>query len=220
MYPNLHPSDRQSQISASEAIKIIEKNKLEIKYFQFVLEEGEILYCPPFWFHEVKAIDQIVMSLNIWSRSVEFQAFNKTIAFALPMDENYSSSVMGVSLVSFFSKLISNITKNKTESKLFFKQIWKTRFENIFSCSKDNNFKKKFIKKNCNFEKDVVPKKVLEAEISHFLEHYDRIDKLTDPQSSQTIKKIQLAHYIEYAINWLVGTENVDHFFCFCLLSN
>ena len=218
MYPHLHPSDRQSQISASEAIEIIKNKKLQIKYFQFVLEEGDVLYCPPYWFHEVKALDNSVMSLNIWSKSIEFQAFNKTILFALPMDENYSSSVMGISLVSFFSRLIIGITKNQTIPFEFYNQIWKTRFEGLFKCSNDQSFKRNFIENNCNFRNDVVPQKVLESDISQFLKYYDRIDELTNLESSNAIKMIQLGHYIEYAINWLVGTDNVDHFICYCMV--
>jgi hypothetical protein len=76
MYPALHPSARQSQLPLSEYRGLTEP--LEV-----VLEPGQVLYLPPYWFHHVEAVDASI-SVNIWTDS-RLQWLEYEIAYnALP----------------------------------------------------------------------------------------------------------------------------------------
>ena len=71
LFPALHPSDRQSQINFTDSL---ENQQLFTKFYEsnieiteFELHAGDILYVPPFWFHQVMTVSNwriIVIFIN------------------------------------------------------------------------------------------------------------------------------------------------------------
>lgn len=80
-HPRLHPSDRQSlaeflTAETDEGWAAMQKKLPRIKnvkghVIEAILEEGQVLYIPPFWFHNVESLDAATVSINVWSSSRE-----------------------------------------------------------------------------------------------------------------------------------------------------
>ena len=91
LFPRLSPNYRQSQVSLEnfDIAKFPEfswENSYEVLYKfvvlsnknikKVILEEGDVLYLPPFWFHRVESYegrgnDPLVVAVNFWSDSVD-----------------------------------------------------------------------------------------------------------------------------------------------------
>ncbi|KAJ3050444.1 hypothetical protein HK097_008603 [Rhizophlyctis rosea] len=80
-HPRLHPSDRQSMTHFLKAETDAGWSELKSKFpliqnvkghvIEAFLDEGEVLYIPPFWFHNVESLDAATVSVNVWSSSRE-----------------------------------------------------------------------------------------------------------------------------------------------------
>ena len=116
VFPRLHPSDRQSQINFDDRIDptshrdLVSASKLDPNAFQRgTVKEGDMLYLPPFWFHEVVTISgSYSVSLNIWSASKALTVFqNRILSDALPYARKYrlSHQQLKDSLTGFIPKL-------------------------------------------------------------------------------------------------------------------
>jgi hypothetical protein len=61
LFPGMHPSGRQSQFDISERLG-------SARALEVVLEPGQVLFLPPYWFHHVESVDASV-SVNYWTDS-------------------------------------------------------------------------------------------------------------------------------------------------------
>lgn len=98
LFPWIHPQSRKTQLtkySLFDNKMDIDKypyfdNQLNTKSEYAILKEGEILYIPPFWMHEVFAIPSSVamsINLNIWSTSeFEYNFQERLLKYAMPFD--------------------------------------------------------------------------------------------------------------------------------------
>ena len=130
VFPRLHPSDRQSQIQFDDPLvsstnsmdsqhaelhrEVVFASKLDPDAFQFgILEEGDMLFLPPFWFHEVVTISESYsISVNIWSHSEALTVFqNRILSDALPYAAKYGLSRQELvdSLILFIPRLIEYV---------------------------------------------------------------------------------------------------------------
>lgn len=56
LYPRLSPNYRQSQVDFEHPdLSAFPEFKL-VNSYEVVLEEGDLLYLPPFWFHRVESV--------------------------------------------------------------------------------------------------------------------------------------------------------------------
>jgi hypothetical protein len=61
LFPAMHPSGRQSQFDVSQRLG-------SARALEVVLEPGQVLFLPPYWFHHVESVDASV-SVNYWTDS-------------------------------------------------------------------------------------------------------------------------------------------------------
>ncbi|KAJ3040789.1 hypothetical protein HDV00_010404 [Rhizophlyctis rosea] len=84
-HPRLHPSDRQSMAHFLKAESDAGWAELKSRFarmadvkghvIEAVLDEGQVLYIPPFWFHNVESLDAATVSVNVWSTSREQELY-------------------------------------------------------------------------------------------------------------------------------------------------
>ncbi len=91
LYPRLHACHRTSQVDPTSVDKkLFPQFQTEEKGpQQITLHEGDILYIPPYWFHEAESIG-VSISANIWTESFENDAFENLMRAPLPFEDSWS----------------------------------------------------------------------------------------------------------------------------------
>jgi ribosomal protein L16 Arg81 hydroxylase len=72
VYPKTHARNRQSQVDLRAEIPDLPNNPfahaLNATGLEILLNPGDVMYLPPFWFHQVESVDDTI-SLNTWYNS-------------------------------------------------------------------------------------------------------------------------------------------------------
>jgi ribosomal protein L16 Arg81 hydroxylase len=83
LYPAIHPAHRSAQLrvrkvdSAATSIDSAATSgptaqqpppQHLLEAMEVVLEPGEVLYIPAMWFHQVETLDELAVSVNVWSQ--------------------------------------------------------------------------------------------------------------------------------------------------------
>jgi len=66
MFPHIHPALRQTQLNPENPDYVQFPNFQKTHPIQVIINPGELLYLPAFWFHQVQALDDFVSSVNIY----------------------------------------------------------------------------------------------------------------------------------------------------------
>lgn len=111
LYPSLHPFYRQAQrdlmgeeedLDAREVFipaATAEENQKEgcctLELFESILEEGDVLYMPPHWFHRVTSLSSPSFSINSWwhgqtGEGAAREQLEKVVKQPLPFEQEWS----------------------------------------------------------------------------------------------------------------------------------
>ena len=76
---------------------------------RIVLYPGDVLYLPPLTYHQVRALDPVSISINVWSKSMEDQAMDHiSYQIPLPFENEWTSSIQRVfGCLLYLSKVLS-----------------------------------------------------------------------------------------------------------------
>ena len=93
-FPWLHPQSRKTQLVKDGLFgyKFPINDLSEMSLFdgvvihEVMLKEGDILYIPPFWDHEVIGMDREIINLNVWSKGIEAALQERGTSYPLPFD--------------------------------------------------------------------------------------------------------------------------------------
>eukprot|EP00047_Mylnosiga_fluctuans_P022790 m.126036 g.126036 ORF g.126036 m.126036 type:complete len:415 (-) comp9387_c0_seq1:975-2219(-) len=93
LYPALHAHYRQSQrsLAAQHALRV-------------VVRPGQMLYLPPYWFHEVTQ-EAASIAVNVWSESDAFHAMEAVFAAPVPLEPAWPLTRMVPALTLFSHRL-------------------------------------------------------------------------------------------------------------------
>ena len=149
-YPVLHPHSSHSQVNLT-------RPRDSLFYTQFPqinntlknilivdVERGDVLYIPPFWWHEVETLADSV-SVNVWSESSCNKALNAIYALPIPIDdfwvpetllwatELFLKTIVEKSLfVGAFSKLIKDLVVQRYENLVVFGKLHQHYDQGLF----------------------------------------------------------------------------------------
>ena len=87
-FPWLHPQSRKSQIGKNGVYGYDDESAmLKAEVYEVELNEGEIIYIPPIWDHEVIGVsDEQMINLNVWSKGIEASIQENVSRYPLPFD--------------------------------------------------------------------------------------------------------------------------------------
>jgi len=109
LYPHLHPGSQasQMQMNALDYEKFpLAKN---LRGFEVVLEEGDVLYIPPLWFHQVTSLSTSI-SISVWSHYQAATVWEKMIDESkLPIKAEWTPLERVAALRLFLESLTENL---------------------------------------------------------------------------------------------------------------
>jgi hypothetical protein len=111
VYPKTHPSSRQSQVNIDEPdtrrFPKLEQFGLE-SGLELVVHPGDVLYLPPFWFHQVESLESAI-SVNTWFISPDVEMMDAAWTEPLPFSSEWSDEGFALGLKVLLHNLIHKV---------------------------------------------------------------------------------------------------------------
>lgn len=128
VYPKTNPSNRQAQVNidAPNVDQFPRLSEAAHSGIEVVVHPGDVLYLPPFWFHQVTSLETAI-SVNTWFVSPEIEAMDAAWAETLPFNDQWSDEAFAVGVRVFIRELINKVVGNPAD-KLAKKEATATRF--------------------------------------------------------------------------------------------
>lgn len=131
IHPDQHPSARQAARDLADPPRPDELMRAQA----VDLEPGDALYIPPFWFHEVEALDPVTVSVNRWcptptalALAEAFREGNKD-GNLLPIDQDWMPQQRVIGLKIFLSALIKRVFGGRDTG--FLTKFMASRFDHL-----------------------------------------------------------------------------------------
>eukprot|EP01117_Protostelium_nocturnum_P017592 TRINITY_DN7186_c0_g1_i2.p1 TRINITY_DN7186_c0_g1~~TRINITY_DN7186_c0_g1_i2.p1 ORF type:complete len:358 (-),score=79.88 TRINITY_DN7186_c0_g1_i2:38-1111(-) len=217
-YPRLHPSWHKSQCKFEDPDPITCPHFFQAEAREAILEPGEVMYIPPYWWHHVQSVTGSV-SLASWSDSGVTRAmktlWQRKLFFEKIQNQNEKISAMNVYIDQIFQSQYGDKAK---EMKVLMKQsrwapLAKTfshiqSYQSIEECGP-------------NFNPSELQKLEMDSDL-----HYAKV-KLDDCQGIEwntkmrdigAIRDQELMDYVETIASEVVGAENFNNWQNTCLL--
>ena len=205
LYPCLHQFYRQvhTNIFDSELSDVIKRlNGIDI-----VVNPGEVLYIPPYWFHSVVTM-KTTISLNVWSQSEAYMRMEDIYAAAIPFEEGWGRVKLMQALNYLIKQLIRSVVP-AGDVDSFMKESVYDRYEPLQAKlsatvgGEDQQSVKEFCLQTCVSDilesEDVI---LVNEGIANIVTLFFRIQP-------QPVLEINLANYIEYVTWRILGTDDV-----------
>jgi len=212
LYPNLHPSSRQSQLdflAEPDHKKFPLSENIEV--MQVTLGPGEILYLPPFWFHRVIA-EELSISVSTWCDSEEIQVYYDTIQTApLPFQAHWSTEQFGVALQLFVKALIEGVVEEPARS-MFVQRLIEQRYLSLFGQEKSVCISSCDDPRWDSFKQEL--REHMEPRVKQLVKDFKQLQQYSQDKH---ILFILLGNYVELVVEYVVGVENVNSFLQTCL---
>merc|ERR1712129_667376 len=186
VYPWLHPLARKSQLTPKAWMD------LDIEIFDILLNEGEILYIPSMWFHEVESVNH---------PKAQYQKY----LFALPVFDNVNLDTpikSAFAIKYFFTSLFREFGWN--ENGKIIRQFVESSYDPLYAqkgfidSDKVNKYDRK-MKKICKIIKKIEAGKHMSDKHSDVIDWYN-----------QQIKNGQIEMYSKVIHEWMMKNEG-DH---------
>lgn len=126
LYPCLHPHYGHSQVNISLSETLEDQVKVLSQFPAFEgskavtvdVEAGQMLFVPPFWFHQVETTGTESVSVNIWSDAEEYQLINRAYGLPIPFEESWDRPTF-VFACTYFTNLLVETLAASSELYLF-----------------------------------------------------------------------------------------------------
>lgn len=139
VHPYLHPYSQQAQVNFTSEVRNLPSKfplwrptETERKTLQVDLNEGDVLYIPPFWFHHVSALEPSI-SVNTWCPS---QAHTLRSAMSNQLPNHFLQSWGGDKAVALAFVVFINEMAVQCGLENFARDLYSSRYHPLFSESK------------------------------------------------------------------------------------
>ena len=103
LYPSRHSLHRQSSLRAPA-----EEAAAEVA-LRVTLGPGDALYVPPYWAHHVSALDNLSLSIAVWSDSEAMRRKDSLETLPLPWEPEWSSSEVAVAASCYVRQVLVGV---------------------------------------------------------------------------------------------------------------
>ena len=93
------------------------------------MEEGQVLFLPPLWFHQVEALDDSI-SLNVWSFSETLKQQDEVFLQPVPFQETWTQQQLYDAVKVYVTMLVEHYYGPGSTNE-FVKTILQTRFKSL-----------------------------------------------------------------------------------------
>jgi hypothetical protein len=108
LHPSLHSKFRQSQHLPEQ------DTPRGVQPVEAILQPGEVLYMPPYWFHRVTA-QTISFSVNTWCPAAEYHLFKQILNLPVPFDGTWTNAEFYCGFSLFAQRLLEAVGMDITE---------------------------------------------------------------------------------------------------------
>ena len=206
-YPSIHLSNKQSQINFYDQNNTV-KN---VHFISKIVNPGEILYIPPYWYVHSETQHQLSLTLDVLSVSKEHLLLQNIWHMLLPFKNDTISTKNGriVSAQVYLMHLLSRLhgfESPKRYSKLLYKTRYsKLYFENsLFMQSAHNKFQ--CLRDTPTTHADIVRRldsKYIESTAQYAADLIQNNDFITS-----SIKWLFMGDYVEHIGRWAMGSPD------------
>lgn len=205
LYPCLHQFYRQTQtdIFDSNLHDLMGKlNGVEV-----VLNPGEVLYIPPYWFHSVVTM-KTTISFNVWSQSEAYMIMENIYAAAIPFEEEWGRVRLMQALNYLVKQLIGSLLPSEDADEFIRGSVYerhklfRDKVDAIISEEDRQTVQEYCLRTHIG---DLLKHK----KVAHIDEGIARIVALFRKIQPQPILEINLANYIEHLTWRILGTDDI-----------
>lgn len=235
LFPHIHPQSRKSQVDFKHPNKPRLPYFRNVPAFEVILEEGDVLYIPPFWFHRVETVEPAI-NLNIWSSSWEVGLQHKLERVPLPLEESWTLSQKALALKVLYLKMSQELCKCLPTSSLCGQNIslplflLRSRYAPLLSgpsadqaaVAYDSLPSYKLLHSTCLLEREVDRSFYHQTVLKHpsltarVQECFDVLSSLVTDARRQSLVELFLLNHIEVVTEYMLGTDNVLLFLLAC----
>jgi hypothetical protein len=108
-YPGIHRAYHQSQMNLSAPDADLDRDFPGARFaeaYEVILEPGEVLYVPPFWFHTVETLDEVSVGVSIITPSIDEVRYSEAYWRPVPFQKDWPASVRAKYVAEYIRTLI------------------------------------------------------------------------------------------------------------------
>ncbi|KJE91146.1 hypothetical protein CAOG_02325 [Capsaspora owczarzaki ATCC 30864] len=113
LYPCLHPHYGHAQVNISslnpQAELVNFPGFARAEVYTAELGPGDMLYLPPFWFHQVETLEPDSLSVNAWSDAPEYSVMLDVYSMPVPFESHWSQTGTVFAAMLLISKLVEDV---------------------------------------------------------------------------------------------------------------
>lgn len=203
LHPCLHQFYRQVHTDILDANVA---KSLQTKPLKVVLNQGEVLYIPPYWFHCVITMETSI-SLNVWSNSRAFLTMENIFALPIPFEEEWGRPKLLKALNYFIQLLAAAIVPESSHT--FVKSRVYSRYQPLLLHISVEDWQNwtTTVKQYCL--RDSIEQLFDEKSIQHIHEGVQTFTEQFGAILPQPVRTINLGNYIEHIVWRILGTDDV-----------
>jgi len=211
LHPLHHPGYRQCQINLTEPDFRRFPSLMQAGAYEVILDEGEVLYLPPMWFHHVEALNASI-SANVWSETEDLKNVDKIFYLPVPFSESWNKKQTYDGTKIYITMIVENYF-GPDSAPGFIKGLLISRFFSMEPKAK-THFLKPHEEKFCS---------TTIAEEGEYRIEFKRgligLKQYLDPLTKE-VKMVMIEDYIQDLVMFVAGLEKIPAFLEACFLRN
>ena len=222
LFPSRHSMHRQSMLR--DPVHDATSDTLEV-----TLEEGEALYLPPFYAHHVRALDNLSISVAIWSDSDAALRKDSLDRLPLPWEAEWSADEVLLAAVHFLRSAIASVHGGDLlASRAMLSRLLTSRYQSLHMLTEkeregllppDGKAGQEDRLAVCSTRNGAVAARSTELG-AHVWQGALRVaDAVRDISDDVAIREVALANYIEAVSEFVVGASMTYSFLSTCVLA-
>ena len=209
LYPSLHEFYRQVQANVLNLTRQEYRELLfQTSILEVVLNRGQVLYIPPYWFHCVVTLEPTV-SLNVWSQSDTFLAMEDVYAQPIPFEEVWGRVKLMRVMQHFVTLIIQDALPHYQNISDFIKVAVVSRYEPIFGRMTEKNRQQLHSSVGVFCLQSHVDQLLDTPSLRHVTKRARKVGELFKSMLPTATREINVANYLEHMVWRVMGTDNV-----------